>query len=160
MVLNAAFATDENVAQNLQDIMADIEDAITLSKSTSNERWQPNMGGVERHTVLRECGPYPRPRSAPAISSSTGNARAKPLERLDYSFHSRRVGSYSYAEVAEIIRLLEICSIPGAAKVPRTYIVLRRMQRSDMFERIVAAGISDNQFPASADGLPNSLSLD
>ncbi|KAL5384227.1 hypothetical protein DPSP01_005372 [Paraphaeosphaeria sporulosa] len=155
---NVVSATDDTILTNHRDIMANVEDAIQSSQSVTNARWQLDTSGTEFETVLKEYTSHILQENIPSIPFNTLSTRMEPLERLDIFFHSRRVGSYSYAEVAEISRLLEICSIPVAAKAPRTYIVLRHMECLDMLERLVDAGFSDYRFPVSENNLPDILS--
>ncbi|KAK3202007.1 hypothetical protein GRF29_164g1390648 [Pseudopithomyces chartarum] len=82
-------------------------------------------------------------------SKAISGASAKQLESI---FREKRT-AFTDAEIMKVSTLLSYTNLQYS-KLPRTYIVLRSINRLDLLDRIILAGFSDFLFPASDKTLP------
>jgi len=70
---------------------------------------------------------------------------------------STEVVIFTETTIREIARLLEQCSKVGCSRIPRIYIVLRKIREMDAIEGFIDEGITDSGFPFTQQSLPHSF---
>jgi tetratricopeptide (TPR) repeat protein len=86
---------------------------------------------------------------------STEDVLNSRLSRL-FQETDRRMNTYTESEIFEIISLLKHL-YPRWSKVPRTYIVLRSIDRLDLVNDLIDNGFSDYCFPVTERSLPGCI---